>query len=199
MKENIFTPKYNFLLLILVSALLVIIGVGLIWFGTSLHNSFLRGLGFVMVPFSLISLISGNPRLVIFREKGIVVKRILFPDLALDYALFVGIDKEFIRFGNKVISLTFLSNSDELRATFDKLFEDGKITYPPLRLFDWWLVFRAFRVSFPVSFILTFFIAIISDLPNLLSMYFVNFTLFLGLFSISYLLIRSHENTKRNQ
>jgi len=199
MKENIFTPKYNFWLLILIYALLVAVGIGLVLFGIALHNLFLRVIGFVMVPFSLISLISSNPRLVIFRENNIVVNRVLFPDLVLDYALFSGIDKEFVRFGDKVISLTFLSNSDELHIIFSKLFKDGKIAYPPLRLFDWWLAFKAFRVSFPVAFILTGFSIIVLDLSNLLSIYVVNCALFLVLFSIFYLLIRNEENTRRKE
>jgi len=193
MNDIVFTPKHNWTLRTL-SAVIMFASVGwLTWLGNhSLKLSLLVSGGLIILLFLLVFV---EPRLITFREKEIVVIRPPLSNLVLTYEAFTGMDNEMIRFGSKGIALTFLANSKELQSLVSRLIEDGIIVRHPLRLFDWWLTFKAFRISWFVSFVVTFvsFLVASEYFYFRLNMFAVLFLLFFVLFSISYFFLKRSE------
>jgi len=180
MNDIVFTPKHNWTLRTL-SAVIMFASVGwLTWLGNhSLKLSLLVSGGLIILLFLLVFV---EPRLITFREKEIVVIRPPLSNLVLTYEAFTGMDNEMIRFGSKGIALTFLANSKELQSLVSRLIEDGIIVRHPLRPFDWWLTFKAFRISWFVSFVVTFvsFLVASEYFYFRLNMFAVLFLLFFG-------------------
>jgi hypothetical protein len=200
MNEMVFVPRHKWIILTILALPLLALGVGALWWGAlwSDWSYLLLGASIVLVlPLAFVC----QPKEIRFKEAEIVIRRPPFNNLVLPYEKFSGIDNEMIWFGNKMISLTFLENSQELSNIFAKLMNDRKISYPPLPAFDLWLMFKAFRISWFVPFIFANIFSIItSDLLDLELMHIllINLTLFVGLFSVCYLSIRRREKRKRN-
>ena len=155
MKEFVFIPKYNLAPVVLLTVFLVAFGGGMAWGGALSRSLFLSISGGAIVLLTPITLITLRLKSITFRENEVVVERPLSRNHVLSYKNFTGMDKEFIRFGNKGIPLTFLKNVDELYSIFSRLMDEHRITYSQDVIVDWILILKILRNAWIVSWTIT--------------------------------------------
>jgi len=202
MKETVFTPKYNSILITLLGIFLMALGGGVTWGGVLSRSIFLTVSGSVIVLLTPITLITIFPRLIVFRENEVVVMRPLSPDTVMSYKNFTGMDKELIGFGTKGIPLTFLKNTNELHSIFSKLMGEHKIVYSQNAFFDWWLILKAFRNAWVIYWGTSIVFLIVNrylfDIrPNMI--FVVGLALFFVVFFGNYYLFKRNEEKKRKR
>lgn len=129
MSEIVFVPEHNWFSIILWGILFAPLGAAFSAGGIVIQNWFMIvfGLGFIVL--SAFSVISRSTK-IIMRDKDVVVKRLLFPDLLFRYENFAGFNGDAFVFGIRGIILKDMTNSQEFVSVFQNFLKKGVFNLP---------------------------------------------------------------------